>query len=570
MAAKGSIILKLLVLVFIAALVMVIYIPGKLWKQESRLENTSHNNMVSIYEAEEYYHTKTKSFVPADSLEKLLAFIKSDSTLIKKQKIGQLTNVLYDSVQKILTVPVIKAIIPISNALSEIDGDLSFNARYFEKYENIAAEAKNINASVNKFANNPDFPAFNHVRVYIDSLSILSDRVNEYKLQNAAQFAQQYIDSISSYLSNMELNKVQSEWAENYNKINSFVKDVKKTDIVLVSSVADRLKKFIDRINTSMSDLEKINPRQDVALLNRYKSAVSRVYSMFINPENFLVSQNDGILQLDEKDSILVKLSESNFYDPDTIDGVQRYFVAYDGTNLVVESPNLSGMFHSDLETAVQPIQNLSFFSGINNLRASLDSTINEMNAAKDKYRLSRYSTELLLDLKEVIAEMKDLNNIRFYRYANNIKNFVDTVKTERRLSVLKPLIEEILNPMDTLATHIETRNISDLEDRMNYFGEKLKKLDSLVAENPKMSSRTKRQIPSFYGMIETATHDVHDLKSALNPADGAKLRAAGKEIESALLKALNGYKEKVYMVFSKKHINHGYVENGEKSWESE
>jgi len=572
MAAKGSIILRLLVLVFIAALVMVIYIPGKLWKEESRLEKVSHNNMVSIYEAEEYYHAGSadKSFVPADSLEKLLTFINSDSTLIKRQKVGRLTNVLYDSIQKILTVPVIKGIMPISNSLSEISGELELNARYFGKHEDIAAEAKNIRVNVNKFANSPDLSAFNRVRAYVDSLSTLSDRINEYKLQNCAQFAQHYIDSIANYLSEVELNKVQSEWAANYSQIKSFVKDVKKTDIVLKSSVADRLKKFIDRMNTSMGELAKINPQQNVALLNRYKSAVSKVYSQFINPENFLTSQSNGLLQLDERDSILVKLNESNFYDPDTIDGVQRYIVAYDGTNLVVESPNLLDMFHSDLENAVQPIQNLSFFSGITNVRASLDSTIREMNATKDKYRLSKYSTELLLDLKEVIAEMKDLGNIRFYRYASNIKNFVDTLKTERRLSVLKPLIEEILNPMDTLATNIETRNISDLETRMNYFTNKLKQLDSLVAENPKMSSRTKRKIPSFFGMLEDANNDVSDLKSALNPADGAKLRDAGKAIESALLKTLNGYTEKVYVVFSEKHINHGYVENGEKSWESE
>ena len=238
MAAKGSIILKLLILVFIAALVMVIYIPGKLWKEESQLEKTSHSNMVSIYEAEEYYRSKSdnKSFVPADSLEKLLAFIETDSTLIEKQKIGRLTNVLYDSIQKILTVPVIKAIIPISNALSEINGDLEFNARYFERHADIAAEARDIKVGVNKFTNSPDFPAFTRVRAYIDSLSILSDRINEYKLQNCAQFAQHYIDSISSVLSQIELDEVQSEWATNYSQINNFVKKVKKTDIVLVSS----------------------------------------------------------------------------------------------------------------------------------------------------------------------------------------------------------------------------------------------------------------------------------------------------------------------------------------------
>ncbi len=569
MAAKGSIILKLLILVFIAALAMVIYIPGKIWEEERWLTKTSRYNMESIFEAEEFYHSKAKAYVPADSLEKLVSFIQQDSALQLTQKVGRLTNVLKDSIQRVLEVPAIKAIRPIIQSLNEIKGDLEFNARYFDKYDHVSARARQIGNDLRAFSQSPEFPSFIKLIVYVDSLSTLSDRINEYKLQNAALFAQRYIDTTGTYLPKMELDRVQQFWGNTYTEIATLVKDIKNTDIALVSTVGDRLKKFIDRIDAGMSDLAKVDRQANVRELERYKSGVENVYNYFISNE-FLATQNTGILQLEERDSILVKFNEANFYDPDTIDGVQRYIVHIDQNSLTVESPNLLDWFQRDLQNAVEPIQDLSFYPYVGKIRTMLDSTISEMNKIKNEYRLSRYSTEVLLNMKEVIAEMQNLDNVKFYRYVSNLNKFVTGIQTERRLSVLKPLIEDILNPMDTLATRIENRNIQDLEARLAYFGKKIQALDSLVAENDKIPARTKRRMPTFASTYQGADSLLNALKNSLNPADGKKMRDAAVVIEKVLLNTLNGYKERVYVVFTREHINHGYIQNGSKSWESQ
>ena len=572
MAAKGSIILKLLIVVCALALWQVISLPGKIWSEEQHLEKTSRDNMNSIYEAQMYYYGKTKRFMPEDSLEYLVDFIKSDSALNQRQKIGRLTHVLNDSVNRILDVPTIRAMIPISSSLREISGDLEFNTRYFERHDNIMEHKAKVVENLNKITASAEFPNFSKLRNYIDSLSTLQERMNEYKLQNVAQMAQRYVDSMVVYLPKIEMDRVQSYWSGQYSLINDMVKDIKKTDIMQVSSVADRLKKFIDRINTAMSELATLNRQQDVNTLQKYKSGVGKVYNTFLEPDNFLTTENNGIMQLNEIDSILVKLDKSNFYDPDVFDGEQKYLVSYEegSSNLTVESPNLLDNFQNELKSASQPLMNIPFVQYIDQIHNSLDSTIKVMDDAKNEYRLSRYSTDILLGIKEVSAEMKDLGNIKFYRYVTNFKNFVDKVNNEKRLSVMKPVIEDILNPMDTLAARIKTKDVSDLVERMNYFDTKTKQLDSLIQNNNKIPAKVKRDVPSFSASFQNVYSIIEEMKSSFNAADADQMVASAKEIEKALLETLNGQNETVHYVFSKSHENHGYIENGQKSWEAE
>ncbi len=564
----GSIILKLLIVLSLAVLVAVIYIPGEIWKEEEYWKTTSRNNMNSIFEAESFYYSKNKLYVPADSLEKLVQYIRNDSTLQSKQRIGVLTHLVYDSLSQILNVPLLNAILPISQSLEEIKGDLEFNTRYFQKYDYIMAQKQEIEADLPKFNNSINFPNFCAIKIYADSLNMLRDRISDYELQFTAQLARRYVDSIMVYAPGMEKEVVYNFWKGEHQKISKLVADVKKTDIMLVSSVADRLKKFVDRINNAFMELQKVNVQESIPMLRAREEGIEKVYETFLEPENFLITKENGLMQLSEVDSILIKFNESNFMCPDTFDGPQFYIIAYKpgNSNLVVESPNLLGFFQNELQNAVAPIRNLSTFPAMERLQKALDSTAVIMDQAKSEYRLARYSTDLLLNMKELIAEMKDITSVRFYRYNQEMKTLIDTVQTERRLSVLKPMIEELLNPMDTLAAHIEKRDLDDLEERIAYYDKKVKALDSLMTET--VPSRVRRKIAPFEETFSAVRTAFEEMKNAVQPAEGAKIREAARGVEKALTHVLNGYYEPVYLVFSKKHINHGYIENGTKSWE--
>lgn len=570
MAAKGSILFKLLIVVFIAALVAVIYIPDQIWTEEDSMLTTSRENMNAIYEAQHLHYTRNKRYLPSDSLGKLVEFVRTDSALLEKQKIGKLTNQLHNGINALLQTPILQAMGPISGGISEINGDLDFNTRYFQKYDAILAKKDEVKQNLRRFSSSLDYTNFNMLKLYSDSLNILNDRLNEYTLQQGAQLSQAYTDSVLKYLPKAELTSMGEYWRGEYANIDQMVKDIKQTDIVMVSSVADRLKKFIDRVNTGMGILATVDVQQDARTLEQAKNELANIYTEFTQPENLFSTQRNGILTLSEIDSVLLKFNEKNFYDPDTFDGEQTYIVHFKDTSaaIVVESPNLLTDFQNKLTAATEPIANLSIYPYLGKIQEALDSTATVMIAEKDKHRLARYSTDLLLDMKELTTEMGDISNLRFTRYTQNLKTFVDTIKTERRLSALKPIINDYIltTGIDSLASKIENRDISDLEAKMNEFGTKIQALDSLVVAS--VPARVSRNIEPFYDTFAGVFSVLNELKSACNPDDGQKIRQASAEIQTALTEILNGYEEKVYGVFSKKHINHGYIENGQKSWE--
>ncbi len=570
---KGSWILKILIVLLALVLVAVIYIPDRTWNVERKVIETSRNNLAALYEAENYHYSKTKRYIPGDSLETLITFAGKDSALIARQKIGQLTHELSRNLDGIMQLPVIKALVPISKSLNEINDELNFNSRYFSKYEHIAAQSEAVLSSLPRFSSgSADFPNFSIMKSYVDSLSILKERIGDYKLQNAALLGQRYLDSLNAHISSIEMSTVTRAWNAEYDKISNLLKEVKRTDIVLVSTVADRTKKFIDRIKASMDDLARINLGENIQMLQMQKDYLNQTHESFLTQQNFFISQNYGIMQLNEVDSILVKLSEENLYCPDTFEGKHRYIVHYrpEHPGLVVECPNLLNNFQKQLIATTAPLKDLSLYPVVGKINGVLDSTIRVMNETKDKYRLSRYSTEILLSIKEVEAEMKqEMDNVRFYRYVKRVQTFVDTIQTEKRLSALKPMIEDVLAPMDTLADHIEKRDVGDIEKKLQYFGRKIQLIDSLVANTSQIPANVRREIPPFKNSYESVYAALNEIKTAINPADAQKLRQASEEIEKSLVQTLNGYHERIYGVFFHvEHTNHGFVENGNKSWE--
>jgi hypothetical protein len=59
-------------------------------------------------------------------------------------------------------------------------------------------------------------------------------------------------------------------------------------------------------------------------------------------------------------------------------------------------------------------------------------------------------------------------------------------------------------------------------------------------------------------------------MKGAMTEELAEKIETASDKLENSMLRVLNGYNESVYVIFNKKHINHGYIQNGVKSWEEQ
>ena len=545
--SKGSILLEILIVLLALLLVAVILIPGKIWKEEEATTKISRNNMNTIYEAERFYYQKTGSYT--DSLSKLLNFVHADSGLQERQTLVNLTRSFLQVLDNILNISSVNNLSKVSSALYEINGDLVGNERYFRKDPEILQSSEEILKELAK--------------LYIDSLRNLRESISDFSLQNAIQKAINFVDSINIYYGNIERAAVETYWTAEYVKISTFITNIRNTDINKVSSVPDRVKKFIDQINSNLNTLQSANTTKDSQSLDAEKQNLIELHQKFLAPEYFFLTKRYGLSALNETDSILIEFNQNNFYGPDS---KKPYIIDTTGGHFTVESPNLLDLFHSRFLESVKPVENLPFYAEVNNIDTIYARTLERLN---DNKNLLRRNTDLLLGIKEISAEMEQPSKSKFYGYTKRLEVFLASLQNQKLLSVLRPEIEEILNPMDTLAAHVQSKNIKDLEDQINYFNDKLLELDSLIA-GTRLPSSLRSKLKSNAEVFQPAYSILTQIQNNLNPADAIAIRDAAKSLEKNLLNALEGQTESVYLIFRKKHINHGFITDGEKSWEKE
>ncbi|GAB4336068.1 MAG: hypothetical protein Kow0037_16770 [Calditrichia bacterium] len=555
---KGSIILEILVVLTALLLLSVLIVPNQIWEEEEAVTKTCRENLTSLYEAERFFMKGTGEYT--DTLSKVLSYVQADSGLQQRQTLVSLTRSMMQVVDNVLNVSAVHNVSMISKAAYEITGDLLGNRRYFQKYENLLNASQEISREMAQFDSSSAFPNFCKVKLFVDSLVMLRDKVSDYPLQNGVLHASVYVDTINAYYSQLEKEALSQFWKAEYEKILNLTQEIRKTDIVKVSSVADRLKKFIDRINTALNDLNNA-PASDMNVLASEAQNLKGLHEKFLSPEFFMLTKRYGLTALSETDSILINFSEKQFTCPDA---QQPYLVDRVGNQLIVECPNLLDQFSQEFNRIMEPVRALPFAGQVNQLDTLIEKTKAVMS---ENRKIIRRDTDVLLAYKELDVEMGALDGVFFYKYTKEYQDFINLLAGEKKLSVLKTAVEEILNPIDTLATRIETGNIRDLEEKINTFYSKLQKLDSL-SNSMRLPSRLKRNLVSNAEVFQPAVELVAQIKNSFDPTFGNNLHTAGVELEKSLLNALEGTKERVHVIFTKKHVNHGFIKGGEKSWE--
>lgn len=558
---KGSILLEILIVLMALLLVAVILVPNKIWKEENAITKISRDNMNAIYEAERFYYQKNNSYT--DSLSKLLTFVHSDSGLQQGQTLVSLTRSFLQIIDNILNINSINNISKVSLAYFEITGDLVGNERYFRRIPEILQTSQEIIREMSKLDSSIMIPNFSRTKLFIDSLRGIRESISDFPLQIAILRAINYVDSINLYFNRIEKGAVNEFWSEEYKKISQFISDIRKTDINKVSSVSDRLNKFIDQINSNLTSLQSANDSQDRQSLEAERQNLTELHQKFLSPEFFFLTKRYGLASLNETDSILIDLNQDNFYCPDS---KELYIIDTTNRHLTVESPNLLNLFHKRFLEDVQPIRDFPFYHKINEIDTVFSQTLDRLN--NNKNLLRRY-TDLLLNIKEISAEMESPSNSIFYKYSKNVQEFISLLDHDKKLSVLKPAIEDILNPLDTLATHIQDNDTKDLQELLDYYNDKLLKVDSLIA-GTRLPSRLRKKIQSNAEIFKPSFDILAEINKSLDPTYAKALHDAAKSLGKDLLNALEGENETMYVIFKKKHINHGFIKDGEKSWEEQ
>lgn len=559
--SKGSIILEIFIILMALLLIAVIFLPDQIWKEEAKTSKICRDNMNALYEAQRFYYQKNNTYT--DSLSKLLTFVQNDSGINRRQSLVSLTNSFTKILNNILTVPSIQNISKMSQAAFEITGDLVGNERYFRKYENIAASSEEIIRDMMNLDSSALFPNFSRSKLFVDSLRSLKESVTDFSLQIAVLRAINSSDSLGLYYSKIEREGFNQFWRAEYAKISKLINDIRATDIAKVSSVADRLAKFIDQINTNLQLLNTSSATKDAQSVEVEKQNLKELHQKFLSPDFFIVTKGASLTTLNENDSIILNLTQNNFVCPDC---KKLYLIDTMKARITIECPNLLDDIQKEFKVCIEPIRDLPLYERITRMAGIVENT--KIVLDQNREELKKY-TDVLLKIKELQAEFGEIKSVFFYRYANEVYEFIKLVDNEKKLSVLKPAIEDILNPIDTLATRMEKANLSDLEKKIDYYRQKLEEIDVTIA-GMKLPANVRSRIKSNVEPYQPIYPLLEEVKGTFNPTHISNLRKTEKSLEKALLKALEGRKQSVYVIFSREHINHGNYAAGEKSWEKE
>ena len=556
--AKGSIVLEILIVILTAALIAVILIPGKIWKQEALEEKTAHENMMSIYEAEKYYKNITGKFTTDPA--KLIETIRSDSNLILKQKVVNYTRELIRKYNKYVHNDFIRNVIRIKKNVDQINDDLQSNAYNFKTIKEINDEANELKIQLNNFMNSPEYPAFVTLVSYLDSLVDVRQTLTDFTLQVNAQRIKNITDSIQVYLPKVNIEKVNSNWQPLSQRLDNFIKMVKHSPLVHVTSVADRVHDFKKLIDDSFENLKKLDVNAQIEQLKQLSQEFDQLYQKFL--KDYSVTSKFALSKLPESDSLIIHLTEQNFYSPVNHKMYELMFDS-DSQFIKVESPVLLDDLKQRAMKVVDEVNQLPFLNTMHDYLKMLDSIKTQTDLIRKKFRKN---TDLFIAYKEMEDLVNKYNNISVVEAYRDLEDFRSIVPKCRSFSTIKDLIENSwkgIQIYDQAYTENVFGNLDTLHLKMD------KKIDEVDKILEKINKRRRRsKIPTLEPQKQTLDSLLTAIKSHKDDAMLAKMKEMVKELQDIYVFAQKGKKVRVYGVFYKKIKNFGYIYKDVKSWE--
>ncbi len=560
--AKGSIVLELLIVVLTAALIAVILIPGKIWNEQKQEEITAHDNMMSIYEAEKYYKKLTGKFTSDPA--QLIKVVHEDSILNQKQKIVNYTRELIRSFNSYLTTPYIKHILRIKSNSSQIIDDLESNRYHFKTIEEINNEANELKIMLGNFLNAPELPNFVHVLMYVDSLMQVHQTLSDFSLQVNALKIAAYTDSLQKYLPQVQPAKVHEKWSPLSDRLAAFVKTVKRSELVRVTSVADRVEDFRKRIDDSFEKLLNLDTQQEVQKVEQLSANLDSLYQKFLKDYN--ITSKLALSKLSESDSLIIHLTEKNFYSP--VNGeMYKILIDPDSQFVKIESPVLVAELKDRLMPIVDEVKQMPFMPAFEEYLSMYDSVLNKANIIRKKFRKN---TDLFILYKELEGEGSKYADLSVVSAYKDLKDFVETVPQSESFSEMKKMTENSLNGV-RIFNQAYTENVfGNLDSVHTKVVKKMDEFNDLLDQIRKKSRRARKILGDLKAERQAMDSLFTRIKTAGDPATIEKLKEMEKALGETFLFASEGKKIRVYGVFDKEIKNFGYIYKDVKSWEEE
>lgn len=553
---KGSILLEFLIVVLAIVLIAVIIIPGKIWDQEKQEEKIAHDNIASIYETEKFYYRLNNKYT-ADPAE-LMRVVHQDSSLLQQQQVVNYTREFTRDVKEFLNIPLVKSIVTIHQNMNNIKEDLESNRRNFKPFENIFNEAEDLKMQLRQLSTSEKYPNFVAAAAYLDSLIDIQRNATDYTLQALGLRAKALTDSIVALLPNVDLNGLGQEWAPLSDRIAKFEKTVLRSELVKVTSVADRVRDFRKKVDQTFDNSKKIILDQNMQHAKEVNDKLTGLYQEFL--KNFTVTSKHAMFRLSVADSLILHLTEDNFYSPVNHE-MYKIIIDDDSSAVKVESPVLLKEIKEMASPIAQEIRELEPMAEVKAYLDSLEMIKSKAYAIRKKIRRN---TDIFIKYKEVEEVIGQFNDVGFISAYHDLDHFMNLVDSTESFSEIKNASENALTGIRLWEQAYSENVFGKLDTVHNDLKKKLTEFNELLAS----IKRLPKGIENFEKDITMLDNALGTIKNNSNANTTDLMKKIEQQVEDLYLFAKKGKSIPAYVVFKKKIKNFGYIYRDSKSWE--
>ena len=556
-SGKGSILFKLLIVLFAAGLIAVIIIPGEIWKEEALEKKTAENNMASIYEGLRFYHRVTNTYTtnPQD----VLSVVRGDSSILLQQKVVNYTEQLTKLIDAYINDKYISSLMSIYENIDYIIADLDENRYHFEavdeyfknEAEAIATEFRNLKMSV-------QYEKFVIATSYIDSLTELRRDLSDFSLQAGAVKAAAITDTLKSLIQEVNINGLRSNWQPISQRSDEFITRVRRSEkLSELTSVGDRVKDFREKIIASFDQISALNVQDNITNVNIICDELHNLYETFLR--DFIVTSKPALYRLSLSDSLVFNLSEDNFYSPVTGE-IYKIILLDDSSSVKVESPILVAELTERVKPIVAEINSLPILPAFN---ALFDSMQQIQNKAQDARKALRRNTDIFIKFKEIEEIVTKFSEIYIGTAYQDINNFVTKTPKEESYSEIQSQIKNAFIGCELFIDAYQKQDFGKLDSLQKDLKTAMEDFNGLLDEIKRLPEDV-RKYDTEFSMLDQQVAQIKSL-SVLS-----ELKKINEDMGTALVFAAEGTDQREYGIFYKQIKNLGYIYKDKKSWEEE
>ena len=560
---KGSILLKLAVVLFVVLLVIVITTPGKIWNTEEKDTKICRDNMLSLYEAHSYYYKIKNTYAP--DMTNLILTIQNDSSLLKRELIVKHTVRLRVGIESFQNSPLVSNLYKMASNIKNTEDDFVANERFFKSQDQEILDKKiftwsqELKMKLSTFRSGAEFENFRIAVSELDSLWQVRRDLADYSLQNASRWASLLSAGIVKQLPIIDYTNLLQTWQPLSAEITDFLNMVNSIEkLKSATTVADRVADFQGKINTAFAEINTARSGNGMSDAEAKANELASIYQEFLG--DFIITQFYAQYKLSDTDSLLLALNEDNFITP--VDKLP-YVVSFgDSMDLRVEDPSLLQQVKEHTAAQVDLAAQLAFLDHFAEYDKTLDSLQTFYMEVKANYRRNLDVTIKTKELDELIPRLRDVGAFAAY---NSLKQFADVVPASDSYSEIKDLIADGIISSGSFIQIYQDNFFGNLD---TLHQELLMHLDDF--EN--IVSGIRRNTFSFVWAKDKLNSEISQIKNIPASEVVAPLEQIKAGLEEAFIYASEGDERTVYGIFTTQIENHGkvYGRSATKSWEAE